>query len=94
MPLSSRTAQLTDVAKNRCWSQRAAKPCPLSPAARHAGSISCAAEVTEHRLTPTDQHLVLGSAGLWDVLGPQDAALLAHFYEKVGLAGGQGFGAR
>ena len=56
---------------------------------RRGGVVSCVAEAAEHRLTPTDQHLVLGSSGLWEVLGPQDAALRAHFYEKVGgRAGG------
>ena len=46
-------------------------------------SLACEAEVAEHRLCAADQHLILASSGVWEVVGPTDAALRTHFYEKA-----------
>lgn len=43
----------------------------------------CDAYVTDHSLTMVDQHLILGTAGFWRLVGPADCALRAHFHEKV-----------
>lgn len=48
----------------------------------------CEAAATDHTLSPTDQHLVLGTAAFWQLVGPADAALRAHFHEKVRRAWG------
>ena len=45
--------------------------------------LICEAFVTDHTLTGADQHLVLGSSAFWDLVGPADCALRAHFHEKV-----------
>jgi hypothetical protein len=44
----------------------------------------CDAFVADHALSTPDQHLVLGSAAFWGLVGPPDAALRAHYHEKVG----------
>ena len=46
------------------------------------GYLTCEADVTVAKLSPGDQHLILGSSGFWDVVGPGDAALRAHLYER------------
>ncbi|PRW59267.1 phosphatase 2C 3 [Chlorella sorokiniana] len=51
-------------------------------AAGGSGALVCEAAATDHTLSPTDQHLVIGTAAFWQLVGPADAALRAHFHEK------------
>lgn len=55
---------------------------PADPAGG-SGALVCEAAAADHTLSATDQHLVLGSAAFWQLVGPADAALRAHFHEKV-----------
>lgn len=47
-----------------------------------ASTTAC---IVEQRLNAGDEHLVLASQGLWDVISPDDAALHLHFHLKVPL---------
>ena len=46
-------------------------------------TASSTARIVEQRLNAGDEHLVLASQGLWDVVSPDDAALCLHFHLKV-----------
>lgn len=56
---------------------------PYVPRAGGSGALVCEAHATDHALTPTDQHLVMGTSAFWHLVGPADCALRAHFHEKV-----------
>lgn len=43
----------------------------------------CQASVCEHTVKPSDQALVVGTSGVWDVLSPAATALRTHLYEEV-----------
>lgn len=45
---------------------------------------TCHVRVATRRLTPLDEHLLLGSATFWDLVSPDDAALRSHLHLKVG----------
>ncbi|KAL3138198.1 hypothetical protein ABBQ38_005422 [Trebouxia sp. C0009 RCD-2024] len=45
-----------------------------------ASTTAC---IVEQRLNAGDEHLVLASQGLWDVISPDDAALHLHFHLKA-----------
>ncbi len=49
-----------------------------------AASASSTAHIVEQRLHAGDEHLVIASLGLWEVVSPDDAALRMHFHLKVG----------
>jgi len=49
-----------------------------------AASASNTAHIVEQRLHAGDEHLVIASQGLWEVVSPDDAALRMHFHLKVG----------
>ncbi|KAI3439027.1 hypothetical protein D9Q98_001438 [Chlorella vulgaris] len=60
----------------------------FTEAKRQAGGsrvLLCEAHVAEHTLSSPDQHLVLGSSAFWQLVGPTDCALRAHFHEKFAL---------
>lgn len=44
---------------------------------------SSTAHIVEQRLNAGDEHLILASQGVWDVVSPDDAALRLHFQLKV-----------
>lgn len=48
-------------------------------------TASSTAQIVEHRLNGVDEHLILASQGLWNVVSPDDAALRLHFHLKVKL---------
>jgi len=37
----------------------------------------------EQRLNAGDEHLIIASQGMWDMVSPDDAALRLHFHLKV-----------
>ena len=39
----------------------------------------------EQRLNAGDEHLILASQGVWDVVSPDDAALRLHFHLKASV---------
>ncbi|KAL4434377.1 hypothetical protein ABPG75_000818 [Micractinium tetrahymenae] len=47
-----------------------------------SGALICEAFATDHGLAGTDQHLVLASSAFFELVGPTDCALRAHFHEK------------
>ena len=56
---------------------------------RHNSSqltASSTAHIVEQRLNAGDEHLILASQGLWNVITPDDAALRLHFHLKVSLS--------
>jgi len=77
----------------QCLRQPRRRPAPLAchlMSAGGSGTLVCEATATDHTLSPTDQHLVLGTAAFWQLVGPADAALRAHFHEKVRGVHGMG----
>lgn len=50
-----------------------------------AASASSTAHIVEQRLHAGDEHLMIASQGLWEVVSPDDAALRMHFHLKVRL---------
>lgn len=55
---------------------------------RHNSSqltASSTAHIVEQRLNAGDEHLILASQGLWNVITPDDAALRLHFHLKANV---------
>ncbi|DBA87178.1 TPA: hypothetical protein ACH3X2_005182 [Trebouxia sp. C0005] len=48
-----------------------------------AASASSTAHIVEQRLHAGDEHLMIASQGLWEVVSPDDAALRMHFHLKA-----------
>lgn len=53
-----------------------------------AASAFSTAHIVEQRLNAGDEHLVIASRGLWEVVSPDDTALRMHFHLKVGPPSG------
>lgn len=48
-------------------------------------TASSTARIVEQRLNAGDEHLLLASQGVWDVVSPDDAALRLHFHLKASV---------
>ena len=88
------SAESEEEGPSRVWLGRAMNSCGLAMA-RSLGDHALAAvgviaepEITTHVLTPNDRYLVLGSDGIWEFIGSQQAAEMVH--TTMGKHGGGG----